>query len=64
MTKKIPKTPSNVINKMAGLYDGKELRKEAVRPGATDTWNLPSRFGNEIRYPDGKSETIQHGNKK
>ena len=64
MTKKIPKTPSQTISKMAGVYDGKELRKEAVRPGSTDTWNLPSRFGNEIRYPDGKSEIITHGKTK
>ena len=53
-----------MVNKMAGVYDGKELRREAVRENATDTWNLPSRYCNEIRYPDGTVEKTTHGVKK
>jgi hypothetical protein len=36
------KTPPNLIDKMAGRYDGKELLPYAGRPGAMDAFKLPS----------------------
>jgi hypothetical protein len=36
------KTPPNLIDKMAGKYDGKELLPYAGRPGAMDAFKLPS----------------------
>lgn len=52
------------VDKMAGRYDNKELRVEAVRVGAMDAYHLPSRFNNEIIYRDGKKETTDHGKEK
>ena len=36
------KTPANMIDKLAGKYDGKELRPFTGRPGAMDAYKLPS----------------------
>lgn len=36
------KTPANMIDKMAGKYDGKELLPFTGRPGAMDAYKLPS----------------------
>jgi len=36
------KTPANMIDKMAGRYDGKELLPYTGRPGAMDAFKLPS----------------------
>jgi len=45
-TKKKPKkAPSQQINKMAGLYDGAELRPFDGRPGAMDAFDKPSLVG-------------------
>ena len=42
MTDQSIKTPANLIDKMAGRYDGKELRPYTGRPGAMDAYKLPS----------------------
>lgn len=42
MTNPSIKTPANMIDKMAGTYDGKELLPYAGRPGAMDAYKLPS----------------------
>ena len=36
------KTPANMIDKMKGAYDGKELLPYTGRPGAMDAFKLPS----------------------
>jgi len=36
------KTPANMIDKMKGTYDGKELLPYTGRPGAMDAFKLPS----------------------
>jgi hypothetical protein len=36
------KTPANMIDKMNGKYDGKELLPYTGRPGAMDAFRLPS----------------------
>jgi hypothetical protein len=36
------KTPANMIDRMAGKYDGKELLPYRGRPGAMDAYKLPS----------------------
>jgi len=44
------------IDKMAGTYDGKELKRN---PGITDArfeaYKLPSRIGDKLVYPKDKS---------
>ena len=42
MTKKQKPTPAPQINKMAGTYDGAELRPFTGRPGAMDAFDKPS----------------------
>jgi hypothetical protein len=51
MTDQFIKTPSAMINKMEGKYDGKELLPYACRPGAMDAFKLPSlmHFGHVYR---------------
>lgn len=46
------KTPSTTLVK-TGLYDGKELARQAVRPGAMHAYTLPSRVLNRRHYPNG-----------
>jgi hypothetical protein len=45
------KTPSTMIDKMKGTYDGKELLPYTGRPGAMDAYKLPSlmHFGQVYR---------------
>lgn len=45
------KTPPTMINKMSGIYDGKELLPYTGRPGAMDAYKLPSlmHFGEVFR---------------
>ena len=45
------KTPANMIDKMVGTYDGKELLPYTGRPGAMDAYKLPSlmHFGKVYR---------------
>jgi hypothetical protein len=51
MANQFIKTPSTMIDKMAGIYDGKELLPYAGRPGAMDAYKLPSlmHFGEVFR---------------
>ena len=35
-------------------YAGEELKSCTGRPGASHALSLPSRFGNHLRYPDGR----------
>ena len=42
MATKFIKTPPNLIDKMSGRYEGKELLPYAGRPGAMDAFKLPS----------------------
>ena len=39
-------------------YMGSELGDNCVRPGAYDSLELPSRFGNALHYRDGRVEQI------
>ena len=42
-----------------GDYDGAELRPYQGRPGANDALAIPSRFGDELHYRDGRVERLQ-----
>ena len=46
MSKKQQKATAPQINKMAGSYDGAELRPYTGRPGAMDAFTKPSLVGN------------------
>ena len=35
-------------------YQGFSLAQVAPRPGSTDIFNNPSRFGNKVRHKDGR----------
>ena len=39
------------------VYDGAELGPYANRPGANQALQLPSRFGDQLRYRDGTVES-------
>lgn len=39
-------------------YSGIELAPNSFRPGCNDALLLPSRYGNELRYRNGKKATI------
>jgi len=41
-----------------GSYDGHELKGAAVRPGADNHMQLPSRVGNSLFYRDGRVEAV------
>lgn len=51
MTDQSIKTPANMIDKMAGRYDGKELMPYTGREKAMDAFKLPSlmHFGHVSR---------------
>jgi hypothetical protein len=54
-------TPSPLVNKLAGKYDGAELKAYTGRPGAMDAFSKPSRIGHnfiEHRPPMGISSTV------
>ena len=60
MTKKQKPAPSQLINKMAGKYDGAELRPYCGRPGAMDAFSKPSRIGDNFtphKYPSGMTSS-------
>lgn len=60
MPKKQKPAPSQLINNMAGKYDGAELRPYCGRPGAMDAFSKPSRIGDnfiEHRPPMGISSS-------
>ena len=44
------KTPANMIDKMAGRYDGKELLPYTGRTGAMDAYKLPSLMQGSHEY--------------
>ena len=46
MSKKLQKATAPQINKMAGSYEGAELRPYDGRPGAMDAFDKPSLVGN------------------
>lgn len=57
--KDTPDSPPSVAGARASVmdgpnYQGHELRPFAMRGGAMDAFALPSRFGNELRFPDGR----------
>ncbi len=45
------KTPANTVNKMAGVYDGKELRPFDGRPNCNQHMHHPSLMGSRRVYP-------------
>lgn len=50
MTQSIKPTPPTMIDKMKGIYDGKELRPYTGRPGAMDAYKLPSLMQGGLEY--------------
>lgn len=51
--------PRNMVNSTSrDDYDGAELRPFDSRIGANDALEIPSRFGNELRYRDGRVEVL------
>lgn len=38
------------------IYQGERGAKVVMRPGSTDLLKVPSRFGNNLHYPDGHKE--------
>ena len=48
MTKKLKKAPAPRLNKMAGQYDGAELRPYNGRPGAMDAFDKPSLVNGQL----------------
>lgn len=44
------KTPANMIDKMAGQYDGRELQPFTGRSGAMDAYKLPSLMQGHLEY--------------
>ena len=44
------KTPANMIDKMVGTYDGKELLPYTGRTGAMDAYKLPSLMQGSHEY--------------
>ena len=48
MKKKQKPTPPQLINKMAGKYDGAELRHYDGRPGAMDAFSKPSLVNGQL----------------
>lgn len=41
------------------LYQGERGAKIVMRPGSEDLLKMPSRFGNNLHYPDGRKETTK-----
>ena len=50
--------PSNSINKVSGLYVMADSYKDAMRPGANDHFNHPSRIANKLTYRNGSVVTM------
>lgn len=50
--------PSNTINKVSGLYVMADSYKDAMRPGANDHFNHPSRIGDKLTYRNGYVVTL------
>ncbi len=48
---KSDKTPANTVNKMGGVYDGKELRPFDGRPNCNQHMHHPSLMGSRRVYP-------------
>jgi hypothetical protein len=47
------------VNRMTGVYDGRELRRNPGISAARFTaFELPSRWGKELRYPNGHVEAV------
>lgn len=44
---------------MEGSYHPAELSAPAIRPGADDHMQYPSRNGNTLQYRDGREEKVQ-----
>lgn len=55
--------PANVRTTFKkGTYDGKELLPPAsIEPSRLKAFTLPSRWGNTLIYPCGRTEVIDHG---
>jgi len=52
------KLPSSTKFVPTGSYDGHELKVAAVRPGADNHMQLPSRVGDMLFYRDGRVEAL------
>lgn len=44
----------------ANSYLGDDVRTPSNRPGAMDAYALPSRIGNRLRWPDGRTTSLDH----
>jgi len=44
----LPKVPGNLVSKVSGLYNGAELRRTCLRPGAYDAFDKPSLMGDKL----------------
>lgn len=49
---------SQSFSKMVGVYTCPELTMPAVRPGADDHQEHPSRRNNRVFYKDGRTEKV------
>lgn len=55
-----PLTPSVLVNKMKGSYDGAELKPlPGLMPERYEAFSLPSRMGKYRVWPDGRMETAE-----
>ena len=50
--------PANTTSKVTGLYVMADSYKDAMRPGANDHFNHPSRIGDKLTYRTGKVVTL------
>ena len=58
LRKQIEVAQSQSFSKMSGVYLCPELEMPAVRPGADDHNQHPSRRNNSLMYKDGRKEKL------